>query len=410
MIHDFSSFGFHEKITQGLDAMRFEKPTEIQVRVIPEVMAGQDVIGCAQTGTGKTAAFLLPLIDHIIKNPDTDKSRALIVVPTRELAVQIAQQLEGFSYFAPISSLAIYGGGTGEVYSNEKRSLIRGVEIVVCTPGRMISHLNLGYVDFSELEFLILDEADRMLDMGFYDDIMKILSFLPKKRQSLLFSATMPSKIRELSRKILHKPVEINIGLSKPPDQIQQVAYVVYERQKMDLLPLLMNDLSMKSILVFGSTKAGVKQIARQLKNQKHNIEEIHSDLAQNEREAVMNRFKSRQTRILVATDIISRGIDIEDIDMVINYDVPNDAEDYVHRIGRTARAENLGKACTLIGTAEQEKFASIERLLKKEITKMSLPGEIGPGPDYRTSGKKQNDTRRKRFKRRVAKAGAKRR
>ncbi len=407
---NFSSFGFDENIMQGLEAMRFEKPTAIQLQVIPEVMKGHDVTGCAQTGTGKTAAFLLPVIHHIINSPGGNKTRALIVVPTRELAVQISQQLEGFAYFAPVSSLAIYGGGTGEDYSNEKRALINGVDVVVCTPGRMISHLNLGYVDFSELKFLILDEADRMLDMGFFDDIMKIISNLPKIRQSLLFSATMPAKIREMSRKILTKPVEINIGLATPPEKIRQEAFVVYEKQKMDLLPLLVKDPSMKSILIFGDTKIGVKQITRQLKRIEKNVEEIHSDLKQNEREAAMNRFKSRQTRILVATDIISRGIDIEDIDMVINYDVPHDAEDYVHRIGRTARAENLGKACTLIAPDEHQKFASIERLLKKEVEKVALPKEIGAGPDYKPSGNKQKGINTRRYKRRGMKSNAARR
>jgi len=390
---DFSFFGFDEKVMLGLEAMRFEKPTDIQSQVIPEVMKGSDVIGCAQTGTGKTAAFLLPVIDHIIKKPETEKTCALIVVPTRELAVQIAQQLEGFSYFAPLSSIAIYGGGTGEVYANEKRALTSGVDVVVCTPGRMISHLNLGYVDFSRLEFLILDEADRMLDMGFFDDIMKIISFLPKKRQSLL-----------------DKPAEINIGLATPPEKIHQEAYVVYETQKIELLPMLIADRTMKSILIFGATKTGVKQISRQLKKENHDVDEIHSDLEQKEREAVMNRFKSRQTRILVATDIVSRGIDIDDIDLVINYDVPNDAEDYVHRIGRTARAENLGKACTLIGLKEQEKFAGIEKLLKREIAKMPLPDKIGQGPEYKPSGKKHIRKPKRRFQKRGRKTGTKRR
>lgn len=407
---DFSFFGFDKKVMLSLEAMRFEKPTDIQSQVIPEVMKGSDVIGCAQTGTGKTAAFLLPVIDYIIKKPETEKTSALIVVPTRELAVQIAQQLEGFSYFAPLSSIAIYGGGTGEVYANEKRALTSGVDVVVCTPGRMISHLNLGYVDFSELKFLILDEADRMLDMGFFDDIMKIISYLPKKRQSLLFSATMPPKIRELSRKILNRPAEINIGLATPPEKIRQEAYVVYETQKMELLPILIADRTMKSILIFGATKTGVKQISRQLKKENHDVDEIHSDLEQKEREAVMNRFKSRQTRILVATDIVSRGIDIDDINLVINYDVPNDAEDYVHRIGRTARAENLGKACTLIGLKEQEKFAGIEKLLKREIEKTPLPDKIGQGPDYKPSGKKQIRKPKRRFQQRGRKTGTKRR
>lgn len=406
----FKAFGLDRRVLEGIEAMQFEHATPIQQEVIPLIMQGKDVIGCAQTGTGKTAAFLLPIINNILIRKNEEKIKALIIVPTRELAIQIAQQMEGFAYFAPVSSLAIYGGGSGEVYTNEKRALTSGVDVVVCTPGRMISHLNLGYVDFSGLSFLVLDEADRMLDMGFYDDIMKIISFLPKKRQSLLFSATMPPKIRELTRKILNHPKEINIGLAKPPEKIIQEAYVLYEDQKMQLIPLLVNDSNMKSILIFGDTKSGVKQLSRQLKKITQNVEEIHSDLEQVEREAVMNRFKSRQTRILVATDIISRGIDVEDIDLVINYDVPHDAEDYVHRIGRTARAENRGKACTLIGPREQPKFASIERLLGKEIIKTTLPVALGKGPEYKPEKQKDNHSVKKRFVRRKKKPGPSRR
>ncbi len=406
----FTSFGLDQRVMEGIDAMQFQNATPIQQQVIPEIMNGRDVIGCAQTGTGKTAAFLLPIINHIITSEPGDKIKALVIVPTRELAVQIAQQMEGFAYFVPVSSLAIYGGGTGEVYANEKRALTSGVDMVVCTPGRMISHLNLGYVDFSGLQFLVLDEADRMLDMGFYDDISKIISFLPKKRQSLLFSATMPPQIRELTRKILHKPKEINIGLAKPPEKIKQEAYVVFEDQKLQLVPLLVKDPEMKSILIFGDTKTGVKQLSRQLKKVTQGVEEIHSDLDQSEREQVMNRFKSRQTRILVATDIISRGIDVEDIDLVINYDVPHDAEDYVHRIGRTARAETQGRACTLIGPREQLKFASIEKLLGKQIEKSPLPGDFGKGPEYNPDKQRRENSGNRRFVRRKKKPGVNRR
>lgn len=388
----------------GLEAMQFEEATPVQERVIPEILKGSDLIACAQTGTGKTAAFLLPIIHRIISGPRKEKISALVIVPTRELAIQISQQMEGFGYFTSVSSLAVYGGGTGEVFSNEKRALTSGADMVVCTPGRMISHLNLGYTDLSELKFLVLDEADRMLDMGFFDDIMKIISFVPQKRQSLLFSATMPPKIRELSRKILHKPVEINIGLSTPPEQIRQEAYVLFADQKTDMVKSLIQDDRMKSILIFGDTKVGVKQLSRSLKNQGLSVEEIHSDLAQSEREAVMNRFKSRQVRILVATNIISRGIDVEDIDMVINYDVPHDAEDYVHRIGRTARAGAHGKACTLIGPDEQRQFASIERLLGRSVDKIPLPGNMGKTPVYKPEQRSQDKDRRKHFARRKTK------
>lgn len=379
--------------------MQYEEPTPVQREVIPEILKGSDVIACAQTGTGKTAAFLLPIIHRLITGPKTEKIKALVIVPTRELAVQISQQMEGFGYFTSLSSLAVYGGGGGAVYSNEKRALTAGADVVICTPGRMISHLNMGYVDLTKLDFLILDEADRMLDMGFFDDIMKIISFIPNARQSLLFSATMPSKIRELSRKILNKPVEINIELSTPPSQIRQEAYVLYSAQKTEMVKHLVKDPIMKSILIFGDTKVGVKQLARTLKKSYQQVEEIHSDLSQGEREEVMNRFKSRQVRILVATDIISRGIDVEDIDLVINYSVPYDAEDYVHRIGRTARAGAHGKACTLIAPDEQLRFASIERLLKKSIDKAPIPENLGEAPNYQP-GRQRPERRgaRKRF------------
>ncbi len=385
----------------GIEAMQYKEATPVQEQVIPQILDGRDVIACAQTGTGKTAAFLLPVIHRIITNRNNeDRIKAMVIVPTRELAVQISQQMEGFGYFTPVSSLAIYGGGTGEVYAAEKKALKSGVDLLVCTPGRMISHLNLGYADFSGLDFLILDEADRMLDMGFHDDIMKIISFLPKNRQSLLFSATMPPKIRELSRKILRKPVEINIGLSTPPEQIGQEAYMVYQDQKLPVIQWLVQDSRMRSILIFSDTKSGGKQLAKELKRSQQSVEEIHSDLAQPVREEVMNRFKARKTRILVATDVISRGIDVEDIDMVINYDVPHDAEDYVHRIGRTARAGAHGKACTLITPSDQDKFASIENLLGNPVEKKLLPGEMGKTPDYQPRQQKSTRPAKKRYHR----------
>ena len=381
---DFHAFGFDERIMEGIEAMNFKEATPIQEQVIPEIFKGSDAIACAQTGTGKTAAFLLPMIHKIITGPQGDFIKGLIIVPTRELAIQISQQLEGFSYFAGVSSLAVFGGGDGNVYANEKRSMANGVDIVVCTPGRMISHLNMGYVKLDKLQFLVLDEADRMLDMGFFDDIMKIISYIHNKRQTLLFSATMPPKIRELARKILAKPKEINIATATPPEKIRQEAYVVYENQKVPLTKeLVLRDQSLKTIVIFCDTKSMVKQLSRDLKKSIKFVEEIHSDLEQAEREAVMNRFKSRQTRVLVATDIISRGIDVEDIDMVINFNVPQDEEDYVHRIGRTARAQADGKACTFISEREQRRFAAIERFLGREVPKMELPEKIGKGPDY---------------------------
>ncbi len=397
----FSDFRLDSRLMDGINAMQFEEATPVQEEVIPEILEGRDVIACAQTGTGKTAAFLLPVIHRIITNKNNqDRIKAMVIVPTRELAVQISQQMEGFGYFTPVSSLAIYGGGTGEVYATEKKALTSGVDLVVCTPGRMISHLNLGYADFSSLEFLILDEADRMLDMGFHDDIMKIISFLPKKRQSLLFSATMPPKIRELSRKILRNPSEINIGLSSPPEQIGQEAYMVYADQKLPAVKWLVQDDIMRSILVFSDTKSGVKQLTRDLKKNNQSVEEIHSDLDQSVREEVMNRFKARKTRILVATDVVSRGIDVEDIDMVINYDVPHDAEDYVHRIGRTARAGAHGKACTLITPVEQSKLASIEKLMGRRIEKKALPESMGKTPEYNPRSERSKAPGKKKFRR----------
>lgn len=381
---NFLAFGFDERIMEGIEAMNFKEATPIQEQVIPEILKGSDAIACAQTGTGKTAAFLLPMLHKIINGPQGDFIKGLIIVPTRELAIQISQQLEGFSYFAGVSSLAVFGGGDGNVYANEKRSMTNGVDIVVCTPGRMISHLNMGYVKLDKLQFLVLDEADRMLDMGFFDDIMKIISYIRKQRQTLLFSATMPPKIRELARKILQKPKEINIATAIPPEKIRQEAYVVYENQKVPLTKeLVLKDQSLKSIIIFCDTKSMVKQLSRELKKAIKSVEEIHSDLEQADREAVMNRFKSRQTRVLVATDIISRGIDVEDIDMIINFNVPQDEEDYVHRIGRTARAQADGRACTFIGEREQRRFAAIERFLGREVPKIDLPEKVGKGPGY---------------------------
>jgi ATP-dependent RNA helicase RhlE len=379
----FTSFKLDERLLESIGFLNYEIATPVQQMVIPEVLSGHDVIACAQTGTGKTAAFLLPIIHHIINAPASDSVKALIIVPTRELAIQISQHVEGLSYFAGVSTLAVYGGGSGADYAAEQRALSLGADIVICTPGRMISHLNMGYVQLSQLQFLVLDEADRMLDMGFFDDIMRIISFLPKTRQSLLFSATMPSRIRDMARKIMQKPKEINIAISTPPEKIRQFAYVVYEDQKVSLVKHLVGNEQMKTIIVFCDTKLMVKKLTRDLKDQGVGAEEIHSDLEQNQRETVMNRFKSRQLRVLVATDIVSRGIDVEDIDMVINFNVPQDAEDYVHRVGRTARAEANGQACTLIGPREQHQFAEIEKLLGREVEKLPTPENLGQSPAY---------------------------
>ncbi|MBS1663346.1 MAG: DEAD/DEAH box helicase [Bacteroidetes bacterium] len=379
----FRDFGLDEGLLEGIDASGYENATPVQEQVIPIILNGKDLIASAQTGTGKTAAFLLPIINKLLASRHDDQVNALVIVPTRELAIQIAQNLEGLSYFTPISSIAVYGGGDGSNFSNEKQALSKGADIVICTPGRMIAHLNMGYVKMKGLQFLVLDEADRMLDMGFFDDIMKIISFLPPKRQNLLFSATMPVKIRELARKILHEPEEVNIAISKPPAKIVQKAFVVYETQKNPLVKWLLKSTNLKSTLIFCSKKHNVKQLTAELKRARFNVKEIHSDLDQASREDVLLEFKSRRLPILVATDILSRGIDIDSIEMVINYDVPNDGEDYIHRIGRTARAETDGIAFTFISEKEQNKFNSIEALLGKPVDKEPVPEEFGPAPEY---------------------------
>lgn len=379
----FKEFGFDERLLEGIDATGYENATPVQEQVIPLILQGKDLIASAQTGTGKTAAFLLPIIHKIINTPENDHINALIIVPTRELAVQIAQNLEGLSYFTSISSLAVYGGGDGASFVQERQALSKGAEIVICTPGRLIGHLNMGYVKLKHLQYLILDEADRMLDMGFNDDIMKIISFLPVHRQTLLFSATMPGKIRELAKKILKNPEEINISISKPPEKIKQEAFVVYDAQKPTLIKDLLKLEEYKSVLIFCSKKHTVKDLTHQLRKAGFSVNEIHSDLDQEMREQVLASFVNKRLRILVATDILSRGIHIDNIDLVINYDVPNDGEDYVHRIGRTARAETLGTAFTLVNEKEQRKFAAIERLIGKTITKAPIPEKLGETPAY---------------------------
>lgn len=388
---NFSEFGLNDKILDGIDSIGFSTATPIQEKVIPIILNGDDVIASAQTGTGKTAAFLLPIINKIINEKDDGQIKAMVIVPTRELAVQIDQQMQGLAYFTEVGSIAVYGGGDGPTFAREQNSLSTGADVVICTPGRMISHLNMGYVKISNLKYLILDEADRMLDMGFYDDIMKIISYLPKKRQNLLFSATMPQKIRELARKILTNPKEINISISKPPEKIIQEAYVVYNNQKIPLIKQILIEKKLRSVIVFCSKKNTVKDLTRELRRSKLLVNEIHSDLEQNVREQVLLDFKNRKLNILVATDILSRGIDIEDIDLIVNFDVPSDGEDYVHRIGRTARAENDGQAITLINEDDQKKFSDIERLIERSVTKVSVPEGFGETPEYNPNAKRMN-------------------
>lgn len=378
----FSEFNFHQDILTGIESMGFEDTTPIQEQSIPLIMQGRDLIACAQTGTGKTAAYLLPVINSIINSPG-EGIRAIIIAPTRELAQQIDQQMAGFAYFIPVSSIAIYGGGDGASWDQQKAALVQGADIVIATPGRFISHLSFEYVDTSNLQFLILDEADRMLDMGFHDDIMNIISTFKGKWQTLMFSATMPDKIRVLTKKILHGPAEVNIAMSKPAEGITQAAYMVYDTQKIGLIKDLLRKKEVKSIIIFSATKSNVKLLYRNLVGAGFNAGAIHSDLEQEEREKVMLDFRNRKIQILVATNIVARGIDIVGIDLIVNYDVPRDAEDYIHRIGRTARAESSGLALTFINEKEQLSFHKIEKMIEKVIFKAQLPEHLGEGPVY---------------------------
>jgi ATP-dependent RNA helicase RhlE len=392
----FSEFNFDPRLLEGIDALGFNTPTPIQEKAIPLILQGKDLIGSAQTGTGKTAAFLLPVIDMLMKSVPLQRIRALVIVPTRELAVQIDQHMEGLAYFTSVSSLPVYGGTDGATFSREKAALVSGVDMVVCTPGRMLAHLNMGYVDFSAVSFLVLDEADRMLDMGFYDDIMRIISHVSSLRQTLMFCATMPDDIRKLAQKILHEPAGISIALAKPADNILQMAYSVYDSQKLPMVKYLLGNAADASILIFCSTKSNTKLLSRELKRSGVKVLEIHSDLEQNDREKVMRSFRNREIQALVATDVVSRGIDVDNIDLVLNYDVPNDAEDYIHRIGRTARAAASGVAITFINPKEQGKFGSIERLLGKPVYKSAVPVQFGEAPEY-NPGKNKDFGKRKR-------------
>ncbi|WP_167617699.1 DEAD/DEAH box helicase [Maribellus sediminis] len=384
----FSELGIHDDLLDAIEYMGFKDATPIQEQAIPTILEGNDLIACAQTGTGKTAAFLLPILDLIADLPGGETS-TLIIVPTRELAVQIDQQVQGIGYTMGIHSIALYGGGDGDEWGQQKKALTKGADIIIATPGKLISHLNLGYVKFDTIQFLILDEADRMLDIGFYDDIVKIISFLPKDRQTLMFSATMAPKIRKLASQILYEPKEINISISKPAEGVLQAAYLIYDSQKNDLVAhLISENPEYSSVLIFCSTKRATTELARRLKRQKFDAEAISSDLEQSERESVLNGFRSKRIRILVATDVMSRGIDIKDINLVINFDVPNDAEDYVHRVGRTARADSTGVALTLVNEDDMYKFHQIEQLIEREVFKIPIPEHLGSGPEWRVSSK----------------------
>ena len=402
----FDEFGFEYEIMDGLDAMNFREATPIQEKAIPVIMDGYDLIACAQTGTGKTAAFILPLMSRLlISGNEQNKVKAVIITPTRELAQQIDLQFEGFSYFAPISTVAVSGGGDGASWEQQKRGLTLGADVIIATPGRLISHLKISNIDFSGVEYLILDEADRMLDMGFYDDIMDICSYMPKERQTLLFSATMPPKIRQLAKNILHNPVEVSVAISKPNEAIDQSAYVCYEAQKIGIIQHLFAQPIEGKTIVFASSKIKCKEVAYLLKKKKFRVAAMHSDLAQEERDKVMLDFKNNKLDILVATDIVARGIDIDQIGLVINYDVPRDPEDYIHRIGRTARANADGRAMTFVAEDDQVRFQRIERFLGYEVRKEAVPEELGETPQYKPmlpdKGRNRNRGRYRNHKRR---------
>ena len=390
---NFTTFKFGKELQEGLDMMGFEKATPVQEQAIPIIQNGKDLIACAQTGTGKTAAFVLPILDKLTKVKQTNKVKAIIVAPTRELAKQIDMQIEGFSYFTNSSSYPIYGGGTGTEFENQKQALVNGTDIIICTPGRLMAHLKFNYFDTSEVEHFILDEADRMLDMGFYDDIMTIAKRLPEKRQNLLFSATMPPKIRTLANTLLNDPESISLAISKPAAGITQSAYMVNDNQKVKLVREILREKGkdLSHVLIFASSIKSVKEIKQTLNKAGMRASDMHSGLDQQQREDTIRDFKNKKIRILVATDILSRGIDIKEIGLVINYEVPHDAEDYVHRIGRTARADRKGEAITFINQKQIRNFLDIEKLIEKEVPKLDLPKGFEAGPEYKIAAKNKN-------------------
>lgn len=379
----FKDFHFEPQLLEGLEAMGYDKPTPIQEQAIPVILQNKDLIACAQTGTGKTAAYVLPILNKIAQS-DHRHLNTLIIAPTRELAQQIDQQVDGLGYFVGASSISVYGGGSGQAWDQQKKAIDHGTDIVIATPGRLLAMFtSSGSVDMSHLKHLILDEADRMLDMGFYDDIMRIMTYLPKSRQTLMFSATMPPKIRTLANTILNNPETINIAISKPAEGILQQAYMAYDTQKMALLKHVLTEKPHDSIIIFASTKEKVKELGRDLSRAGLSIKAFHSDLEQAEREDIMRAFKNKKVKILMGTDILSRGIDVDGISLVVNYDVPPDPEDYIHRIGRTARADSTGTAITFINPKDQRKFFDIENLIGKEIPKLALPEQLGEAPLY---------------------------
>ena len=396
----FAEFKFGNEIEEGLNVMGFKEATPIQKKAIPVIQKDRDLIACAQTGTGKTAAFVLPILDKLTKINNTSKVNTIIIAPTRELAKQIDMQIEGFSYFTNSSCYPIYGGGTGVEFDNQKKALIKGADIIICTPGRLIAHLDFNYFDTSGVEHFILDEADRMLDMGFYDDIMTIAKRLPEKRQNLLFSATMPPKIRKLANKLLKNPESISLAISKPAEGITQFAYMCYDSQKVNLVREILKakGKELSHVLIFASSIKNVKEITKTLNKSGMKASEMHSGLNQDKREQTIRDFKNNRIKILVATDILSRGIDIKGIEIVINYEVPHDEEDYIHRIGRTARAHRKGEAITFINPKQVGNFKNIEKLIEKEIAKLELPKGFAKGPEYKIQTKHKKNKKWKRY------------
>ena len=380
----FDQLSLSDDILDALDAMNFEECTPIQEQSIDLILEGNDLIACAQTGTGKTAAYLLPVIDLLADTEADSKVKCVIMVPTHELAQQIDRQMEGFSYYIPVSSLAIHGGNDGKEFARQQHALRQGADMVIATPGRLLAHIKMGYVDLSAVKYFILDEADRMLDMGFSDDIMRIVSQLPRERQTLMFSATMPKKIQQLAATILNNPKEVKIAVSKPAEKIDQSVFICHEGQKQGLLKRLFEQGHDKRVIVFSSSKQKVKELTQILRRSKWKAAEMHSDLDQKAREEVILAFRAGRLEILIATDILARGIDIDDIAMVVNYDVPHEAEDYVHRIGRTARAGAGGKAVTFVSERDQQRWAGIERFLGSEVRLEEIPAEFGDAPEYR--------------------------
>lgn len=392
----FTELKLDDRVLEAISYMGFETATPIQAQAIPLIIDNKDLIACAQTGTGKTGAFVLPILHKLVDKADNSID-TLIIVPTRELAIQIEQQIQGLSYFVSVGSTTIYGGGDGKDWELQKSALNNGTDIIVATPGKLLSFMKMGFGNFKTLKHLVLDEADRMLDMGFIDDLQKIISYLPAKRQTLMFSATMPNSISVLAKKILHNPQEIALSISKPAAGVKQLVHLCYDNQKIPLLNYILSERKdFDSIIIFTSSKMRVSEIVQGLKKHGYNAKGISSNLEQSEREEVLRGFRSKKLRILVATDVMSRGIDIKEINMVVNYDAPNDAEDYVHRVGRTARANTKGEAITLVNPKDMHKMQRIERLIDMEVPKAEMPQEFGEAPEWQT-GKPKNKSRKKR-------------